>query len=142
MAVAVEGQGKAEAADGPLHQQEVAPGVLLWAEYGVGHSAGGIIHRQQQYESGPSVLEPAMMAAADLQQHALLGHPFPAHPVFGRTVLPGAEQARAVEETAYRLSAWVNALPLCQNLGQVAVVEAGVLLAGQVDHCGCDLPGN
>ena len=54
---------------------------------------------------------------------------------------PGAGQAVAVEQTAYRLAAQVNTLPFRQHLGQVAVVEAGVLLAGQDDHGGGDLLG-
>ena len=78
------------------------------------------------------------MAAIDLQQHALLGHPFTAHPVFGGAVLPGAGQTVAVEETAYRLPAQVNSLPFRQDLGQVAVVEAGVFPAGQ-DDCGASV---
>jgi len=39
----------------------------------------------------------------------------------------------AVEETAYRLAAQVNALPFRQHLTQVAEVEAGLLPAGQND---------
>ena len=94
-----------KATDDPFHQQEVAPGVLLGLEDGVHHRAGGIIHCQQQYEPGSPLLQPGMMAAVDLQQHALLGHPFPPDPVFGRTMPPGADQTEAVEETPYRLAA-------------------------------------
>ena len=47
----------------------------------------------------------------------------------------GTVQAVAVEQTAYRLPAQLNALPLCQDLGQEAVVEPDVFLAGQ-DYCG------
>ena len=83
-----------------------------------------------------------VMAAVDLQQRSLLGHPFPRDPVHGRTVLPSAEQAGAVEETAYRLVAQVNALSLREILHQVVVAEADVFLAGQVYHCDSDIPGN
>ena len=55
---------------------------------------------------------------------------------------PGAGQTVAVEETAYRLSAQVNTFPFRQDLRQVAVVEAGVLPAGQRDHGGSGLFGN
>ena len=79
------------------------------------------------------------MAAVDLQQHALLGHPLPPNPVFGGTVPPGAGQTVAVEETAYRLAAQVNTFPFRQHLAHVAVVEAGVLPAGQDDHRGGDV---
>ena len=82
------------------------------------------------------------MAAVDLQQHAFLGHPFPAHPMLGRTVSPDAGQAVAVEQTAYRLAAQVNTLPLGQHLGEVAVVEAGVFVAGQHHRGGGDFLGN
>ena len=51
---------------------------------------------------------------------------------------PGADQAEAVERTACRLTAQLNALPIRQDLGPVAVpvvvIEAGVLLAGQDCH--------
>ena len=55
---------------------------------------------------------------------------------------PGTGQAVAVEQTAYRLPAQLNALPLCQDLGQVAVVEADVFLAGQDDRGGSDILGD
>lgn len=142
VAIAVDGQGDAVALDYPIHQQEVAPGVLLGPEESIGHRAGGVVHRQQQYESGPSVLQPAMMATVHLSQHALLGHPSPPDPVLGRTVLPGAVQAVAVEQTANRLAAQVNSLPLRQNLGHATVVEAGVYPAGQDDRGGSNILGN
>ena len=53
----------------------------------------------------------------------------------GGAMLPGAGQAVVVEETAYRLAAQVNTLPFRQDLGQVAVIDTGVLPAGQ-DDCG------
>ena len=142
VAITVESQGDAVASDYPIHQQEVAPSVLLGSEYGIGHRAGGVVHCQQQYESGPSVLQPAMMAAVDLHQHALLGHTLPAYTMLGGTMAPGTDQAVAVEQTAYRLPAQLNALPLCQDLGQVAVVEADVFLAGQDDRGGSDIIGD
>ena len=83
VAITVESQGDAVAPDYPIHQQEVAPGVLLGSEESIGHRAGGVVHCQQQYESGTSVLQPAMMAAVDLQQHALLGHTLPAYTMLG-----------------------------------------------------------
>ena len=55
---------------------------------------------------------------------------------------PGTVQAVAVEQTAYRLPAQLNALPLCQDLGQIPVVEADVFLAGQDDRGGSDILGD
>ena len=136
VAIAIESQGGLIAADDPLHQQEVAPGVLIGLEDGARHRAGSIIHRQQQGEPRPPLFQPGVMAAVDLQQHALLGHPLPPYPVFGGTVPPGAGQTVAVQETAHRLATQVNTFPVRQHLAQVAVVEAGVLPAGQDDHGG------
>ncbi len=135
-------RGDAVSPDDPFHQQEAAPGVLPGPEESIGHHVGGVVHCQQQYESGPSVLQPRVMAAVDLQQHALLGHPFPAYPVLGRTMLLGAGQAMAIEKAAYRLAAQVNTLPLRQHFGEVAVVESGVLVAGRDDRGGSDIFGD
>ena len=96
VAITIEGQGDPVAADDPFHQQEIAPGVFLGLEDGARHRAGGIIHRQQQGEPGSPLFQPGVMAAVDLQQHALLGHPLPTYPVFGGTVPPGAGQTVAV----------------------------------------------
>ena len=142
VAVAIEGQGNPMAADDPFHQQEVAPGVLLGVEDSVGYHAGGVVHRQQQDEPGSPLLQPGVVAAVDLQKHALVGHPLPPYPVLGWAVSPGAGQPVAVEEAAYRLAAQVNTLPFRQHLGQVAVVEAGVFPAGQDDHGGGHIFGN
>ena len=50
VAVGVEGDGYAEMLHETLDQHEVAVGVLLFAEEGVNHRAGGIVHRDQQRE--------------------------------------------------------------------------------------------
>ena len=48
--VGVQGEGNAAALQEALDQQEVAVGVLLLAEEGVDHRAGGIVHCDQQRE--------------------------------------------------------------------------------------------
>ena len=53
VAVAVDGDGDAIAADDALYQQEVAPGVLLQTEESMSHRAGGVMHGQQEHESSP-----------------------------------------------------------------------------------------
>ena len=45
--VGVQGEGNAAAPEQSLHQPEVAVGILLLAEQGVDHAAGGIVHREQ-----------------------------------------------------------------------------------------------
>ena len=48
--VGVQGEGNAAVLQEALDQQEVAVGVLLLAEEGVDHRAGGIVHCDQQRE--------------------------------------------------------------------------------------------
>ena len=80
------------------------------------------------------VLQPGVLAAVDLHQHALLGHaPAP------ETVLLGAAAARTADagldqNAADRRAAQVDALPLPQQLGEVAVVCPGIAVAGQLHH--------
>ena len=63
MAVGVEGDGYAVALYQPPHQQEVVAGVLLLAEQGVDHDAGGVIDGQQQREGRTIVSKPPVVAA-------------------------------------------------------------------------------
>ena len=53
-----------------LDQQEVAAGVLLLAEEGVDHRAGGIGHRDQQRERRHPVPQPRVMTTEHLDQHS------------------------------------------------------------------------
>ena len=83
VAVGVQGEGYAETPEQALHQQEVAAGVLMIAEQGVDHPAGGIVHREQDRELWPVLAQPTVIAAVQLDQHALPGHPLPAHRCLG-----------------------------------------------------------
>ena len=62
VAVAVDGNRPAKACDQSLHQGEIAAGVLLGAEHGVDHGAGGVVHGQQQGELGTVIAQPPVMA--------------------------------------------------------------------------------
>ena len=76
VSVAVDGQRYPALPDQPLHEKEVAAGVLLLAEQSVRHSAGGVVHGQQQDEPGSLFPQPPMVAPIYLQQHPFLGHAF------------------------------------------------------------------
>jgi hypothetical protein len=73
VSVAVDGQRYPALPDQPLHEKEVAAGVLLLAEQSVRHSAGGVVHGQQQDEPGSLFPQPPMVAPIYLQQHPFLG---------------------------------------------------------------------
>ena len=49
-----------------VHKQEVARGVLLPAEDGSRHGAGGVVDGQQQGKPGTSFSQPAVVAAVNL----------------------------------------------------------------------------
>ena len=63
-------------------------GVLLLAEEGVDHDAGGIVDCDQQRERRRLVPQPRVMTAVHLDQHALARHPLAAHTVLGWTPSP------------------------------------------------------
>ena len=74
-------------------------GVLLLAEEGVDHRAGGIVHCDQQRERWHPVPQPRVMTAVHLDQHSLPGHSLAAYPVLWlapapRTAQPGVDRMR------------------------------------------------
>ena len=118
----------------PAHRGEAVREYLR--RPGLGHDAGGIVHRQQQHEPGPPLLQPGMVTAVDLHQHALLGHAPTPEPVLRGAATAGAAQAGPDQNASYRGTAQVNALPFPQQFGEVSVVGASVVVAGQLHHGG------
>ena len=59
--------------------------------------------------------------------------------MLGVTMAPGIGQAVESEQTAYRLTSQLNALPVFQYLGQAPVVKASVFLAVQDDRGGSEM---
>ena len=107
MAVGVQGQVDSPAPDQPVHLDEVTPGILGLPEAGVGDHTGGIVHRQQQDEPWPPLLQPRMVAAINLDQHFGLWHTIRADPVLGRPTPARAKQSGSGQDTAHRLAAKV-----------------------------------
>ena len=134
VAVAVEGQGNSTLADQTLQEHQVAAGVLGGAEDGLGHGAGGVVHRDEQRQLGPPVLQPGVLAAVDLHQHPLLGHATAPEPVLLEAAAARTADAGPDQNPAHRRAAQVDALPFPQQLGEVAVAGAGVAVAGQLHH--------
>ncbi len=134
VAVAVEGQGDSPLADQSLQEHQVAAGVLAGAENGLGHGAGGVVHGDEQRQLRSPVLQPGMVAAVDLHQHALLGHAPAPEPVLLGSAAARTADAGLDQNPAHRRMAQVDALALPQQLGEVAVVCPGVAVAGQLHH--------
>ena len=134
MTVAIEGERDAAAPDDLLQQEEVAAGVLGGAEEGVHGCAGRIVDGEQQGEARAALLEPGVMAAVDLKQHPLAGHPLTPDAVLGRPAATGARDADPRQDPADRPAAHVQALVLPQQLGEVGVVRSRVAGGGQAHH--------
>ena len=136
MPVAVQGQGNSPLSDEALKQHHVASGVFRGAEGRLGHSTGGVVHRQQQHKLRPPLFEPAVVTAIDLYQHALLGHAPPPEPVLRRAATAQAAHACPGQDATHRGTAQIDALALSEQFGKVGTVGASVMSAGQLHHCG------
>jgi hypothetical protein len=77
VAVRVEPERYALALNDPLQQFEVPLSIFLFSEEGIGRYPGCIIDGKQQSQPGPSVLQPSMVTAINLEQHPGLRHPLP-----------------------------------------------------------------
>ena len=136
--VGVQGEGNAAALQEALDQQEVAVGVLLLAEEGVDHRAGGIVHCDQQRERWNPVPQPRVMTAVHLYQHSLPGHSLAAYPVLWLAPAPGLLNP-ALPRMRRRV-----VLPMsmpsrsAQQLAEMGVVGPCVPGASQVNHSGCN----
>ena len=126
VAVGVEGDGYAATLQNTTDQQEVAAGVLFFAEEGVDHRAGGVVDRDQQRERRDLVPQPRMMTAVHLDQQALPGHALAAYPVLWWTLLPRTAQPRPHQNAPQGGPADVDALALAQQLAQMRVVGPSV----------------
>ena len=134
MAVAVEGERDAAAPDDLLQQQEVAARVLDGAEEGVHGCAGRIVNGEQEGEARASLLEPGVVAAVDLEQHPLAGHPLTPDTVLGRPAPAGTRDAGPRQDPADGPTAHVQALVLPEQLGEVGVIRSRVAGGGEAHH--------
>ena len=134
MAVAVEGERDAAAPDDLLQQEEVAARVLDRAEESVHGCAGRIVDGEQEGEARASFLKPGVMAAVDLKQHPLAGHPLTPDTVLGRPAASGTRDPGSRQDPADGPTAHVQALMLPEQLGEMGVVRSRVAGGGEAHH--------
>ena len=130
--VDVEGNRRAVVLHQLLRQQEVVEAVFVLAEHGVDHSAGSVIHRQQQRELQSRLPQPSVIAAVHLDQHPRLRHPLATNPMLGRTATARAVQPGGNQYASQRTAVDVDTLALSKQFAQVGVVGSAVAGAGQV----------
>ena len=119
-----------------LHQPEVAVGILMIAEQGADHAAGGTVHRDQEGGLGTVIAQPPVIAAVQLDQHTLPRHPLPAHPVLRWAPSPRTFQSGVDQDAPRGGPADDDALTFGKQLTEMRVVGAFVPGASQVDHIG------
>ena len=85
MPITVEGQGNALASYGSLQKKQIALGVLLLPEQGIGDGTGGIVDGSHQSQIRAPSFQPVVATAVDLKQHPLLRIPLSPASVEGRS---------------------------------------------------------
>jgi len=92
---------------------------------------GGVVDVDQQRAGWRAVLEPAVVAAVDLDQLAITRAPVPRLVDLGRAQLAGHPEAGVDHDPPYRLLGQVDAMALAQLLAGQRGTEVGVGVADQ-----------
>ena len=116
------------------HLCRPGPGIPLRQDYEYQREGVRNVHGDEQRQLRSPDLQPGMVAAVDLHQHALLWHAPAPEPV-----LLGAAAARTADacldqNSAQRGTAQVDALAFPQQFGEMSMVGARIAVAGQLHH--------
>ncbi len=131
VAIGVGGTWGAVALDEAAEQQEVAMRIFLRTEDPVEDLTRRVIDGGMQDEARPAILEPGMMAPVHLDEQAGLGHTLTAAAMLRRTPFAGTANAGLPETPLDGWAGQSEMLALCEELGEVAVVAAGVGRPGE-----------
>ena len=133
MPVAVEGDRAAMGLEIALESLEIGEGALRGHEAQLHEPAGGIVDEDEQRAGLGAVLEPAMLAAVDLDQ---LAQGLAAQPglMEASALLAGEPQARLDHPCAQRLAADLEPVLLEELLGRERRAEVGIGGAHQLDR--------
>ena len=124
MPVAVQGHWDSVTIDDLPEHQHVAVGVLLLTEQSEGDRPGGVVHEADESQMWSATLQPVVPAPIYLQQHSLLGVALPSKVALGRSATTGASDSPGQKDPPDGGARQMDALPICQHLGQMRVVEA------------------
>ncbi len=130
-AVAVEGGGDAEAAEQALEQAEIALRGFRWEELGSEDFSGGIVLHAESAEAGAAAFQPVVGTAVELDQFAFASRAQAALAMCRSATFAGRAEAFVAQEAAQSLAAERKALDLMELFGEMVVVEASILGAGQ-----------
>jgi len=132
VAVAVETDGYAEAAQQALEQAEIAASVFAGNEFGDQDFAGGVVQKAEQCELRTAIFEPAVQAAVQQQHLALASARQAALTMGGSATFAGRGDPSRTQQTAKGFASEREAFVLDQFFAEVMVVKAGIGSAGQM----------
>ena len=131
VAVAVEAEGNAEAAQQAVEQAEIAARVFGGKEFGDENFAGGIVEEAQSGKLRAAIFQPVVRRAVEQQHFAFASRAQTALAMSGRPALAGRAEAFTTEQTAKGLAAQREAFFFDEFVVEVMVVETGIACASQ-----------
>jgi hypothetical protein len=132
MAISVEAERDAKAAEQALEQAKIAAGVFGGKEFGDQNFARGIVQKAEQGKLWAAILEPAMQAGVEQNHFAFAGAGQAALAMSGSATFARRADPGRAQQTAKGFAPEREALLLHQFFAQVMVVEASIGGAGQL----------
>jgi hypothetical protein len=132
VAISVEAERNAEAAQQAVEQAKITAGVFGGEEFGDQHFARGIVEEAEQSKLGATILQPAMKAGVEQQHLAFASACETALSMGGSATFAGRADPGRAQQTAKGLAPEREAFLLDQFFAEVMIVEAGIGGAGQM----------
>ncbi len=134
VAIRVHGEGEARGVGDVAEEQEIALGVLVLAEDRPEHRPRGVVDGMEESQPRPAVLEPGVVAAVHLHEHAGLREAHPPPAMLGPSAGAWAAQALRREDAVDRRPRQDEAFPLGEEFTEVLEVHPGIGGPGEMDH--------
>src|SRR5579862_3401730 len=132
VAVAVEAEGNAEAAQQAVEQAEIAAGIFGGEEFSDENFACGVVEKSEQGKLWAAIFQPAMQAGVEQDHFAFASAREAALAMGGSASFTGRGDAGRAQQAAKGLAPEREAFRLDQFFTEVMIVEAGIGGAGQV----------
>ena len=132
VAIPVETEGDAEAAEQALEQAKIAARIFGREKFGDQNFAGGVVEKAEQGKLWAAIFEPAMQAGIEQNHFAFAGAGQATLAMSGSTTFAGRADPGRAQQTAKGFAPQREAFLLDQFFAQVMVIEAGIGGSGQL----------
>src|ERR1039458_9797221 len=132
VAIAIEAERYAEAAQQAVEQAEIAASVFRGEEFGDQDFASGVVEEAEQGKLRAAIFQPARKAGVEQQHFAFPSARQAALAMGGSATLTGRAASGRAQQTAESLATEREAFDLAKFFAEVMVVEAGIGGAGQM----------